>query len=80
MVAILNETSSKMGQTNSYERLKEPDTQQRLRNYTTSGIHNPLFSKTESNSWKGSTSNKNNNSWSNNSTDKEDLINKKDKK
>ena len=69
-----------MSQNSSYDRLKEPDTQQQSRNYTTSGIQNPLFSKTESNFWKGGVSNKNNSFWSNNNTDKEHLINKMDKK
>lgn len=74
----MNKTLSEMGQSNSYERIKEPDARQQ--NSSSSGIQNPMFSGAQSNSWKGDTSNSNNNSWSNNSSEKDRLIDKKNRK
>lgn len=67
-----------MGQNNSYEWLKEPDSKQHTKNstYHSSGIQNPLFSTPQSSSWKPATHNSNN-SQTYNSTDKNTLISRK---
>ena len=68
-----------MGQNNSYERLTEPDSRQQTRNNNSSGIHNPMFTAPQSNSWKSASSNSNN-SWSNNNKYKDSLLKKDDKR
>ena len=74
----MNDTSSEMGQSNSCECMKEPDTRQP--NSSSFGIQNPMFSGAHSNSWKRDTSNSNNIFWSDNNSDKERLTHKKDRK